>query len=69
MQIKLNNKMVEAEEVDILTSQEFWNEYQLADGKIIKTKNIAVAIYKTQEKDESGNNIYAVNGQSIIRVK
>ena len=69
MKIPFQDKMVEAEEVEVLSAKEEWNEYQLVDETIIKSKTIAVSIYKTQEKDKDGKNIYVVNSTNILRVK
>lgn len=56
--------------MDFVTRKEDYNEYQLADGKILKMKNVLTDVYRIDtEKDPEGNPVYQVKAQIIARVK
>ena len=70
MEIKFGDKMIEAEEVEVLTESERWNEYQLANGKALSVKVVLVRVLKAKnEKDTDGQDLYIASTQNIVKVK
>ena len=69
---KLNyqGKEVEATEVEVLTSDEHWNTYQLADGKVLMFKEVLVSVYRLEgEKNPDGTPVYQFQTHKVVRVK
>ncbi len=70
MKIPYNGQMVEAEEVETITSKEDWNEYQMANGDILMVKVVLVRALKSSEvKLPDGSPFYSVNTQCLVKVK
>lgn len=60
-------KPTEATLVEFITRKEDFNEYQLANGKIIKIKLVVTQIIKLDtEKDINGNPIYSVASTNVM---
>ena len=69
MKIKFQDREVEANEIQVLSSSEPWNEYQLVNGKILKIKFVAMAIYEAvSEKLPDGTPLYIITSQNIVRL-
>lgn len=67
MKIKLGDREVEADQVDIVSEAEPANEYTLADGAVVRLKTVAHSVYKIRgEKDQDGNPVYYVRSQNIV---
>jgi hypothetical protein len=69
--IKLNysGEEVEALPVEINQSSEYWNQYLLDDGTIIKMKLVATKVFRVLDKyDEDANPIYLVKSTNIMAV-
>jgi hypothetical protein len=67
--ISYNGKLVEAREIEVLTTSEYWNSYTLANGKILRTKTVLVSVLEAvSEKDPEGNPLFVVKGNNIIKV-
>ena len=68
--IPYQGRQVEAEEVEVITTNEPWNEYQLADGKVLMVKTVLVSIYRAvNEKDQENEPIYITQTHNVVRVK
>ncbi len=67
MEVAYQGKMVEVDRVDFLERKESWNEYQLADGRILRIKLIATTILKAKtEVDQSGSPLYIIQSQNVV---
>ena len=67
MKVPYQGKQVDAESVDFMTRKEDFNEYQLADGKIIKIKMVVTRIVKlVGEVAPDGSPIYLIQSQNVI---
>ena len=70
MKVKYQNREVEATEVDVLTSDEHWNTFQLADGKVLMYKEVLVAILRLEgELNPDGSQVYQFQTHKVVRVK
>lgn len=70
MLVPYQGRMVEAVEVEVIHSDEKWNEYQLADGRVLEVKLVlAKACFATKEKGEDGQPIPLVNFQVVVKAK
>ncbi len=59
----------EAELVPINQSQEYWNEYILQDGSVVRLKTVATEIWRVlDEFDQDGNPVYVVKSGNIVNV-
>jgi hypothetical protein len=62
-----DGRKVQATEVGIKKATEYWNEYELDDGNIIKIKTILVKMIKADAKNEiTGEPIYISNTQNLM---
>lgn len=67
MQIPYNGKMTEGDTIDFLTRKEDFNEYQLADGKIIRMKTVVTRILRLKdEKQQDGSPVYFIQSQNVV---
>ena len=70
MKIEYQGRTIECEEVEVLTSNELWNTYQLADGTILSTKTVLVSVAKAiSEKNPDGTALYITKAQTIVKAK
>jgi hypothetical protein len=70
MKITFNGKEVEATPVDILSSKEIWNEYQIRGGNTIRIKLIVTKILRIEgENGVDGKPIYQVRSQNVTDVE
>lgn len=70
MKVNFQGEMVEATEVEVLTSNEHWNEYQLADGRILMFKEVLVSVHKIEGKtNPDGSQAYQFQTHKVVRVK
>ncbi len=70
MQIPYQGKMVDVEDVEVLTEKEAWNEYQLANGKVLRIKTTLIRVAKaTMEKAPDGEPLYITRTNQIVDVK
>jgi len=70
--IKINygGEMVEATQAEINQSSEYWNQYLLDDGSIIKIKLVATNALRVEGKfDDEGNPVYLVKSTNIMSIK
>ena len=67
MQTNYQNRMVEANPVDFIERREGWNEYQLADGKVLRIKLVVSRILRLEnEKDQHGNPVYVMHSTNVV---
>jgi hypothetical protein len=65
-----NGKQVEGEQVEIEKSQEYWNEYILSDGNILRFKTVVTEIYQYEGIDPvSGVPNYLVRSNNVVSIK
>lgn len=70
MKVKHQGRDIEGTEVEVLTSSEHWNEYQLADSKVLFIKSILVTVVKANETtNQNSEQLYFVKTQNIVKVK
>ncbi len=70
MKIPYQGKDIEVQEVDVVSSNEPWNEYQLGDGRVLSLKTVLVSAYRAvDERGPDGLPLYVVNSQSIVKIK
>lgn len=70
MKVNYKGKQIDATEVDILSSKEEWNEYQLSNGDVLCTKEILVRCLKADtELVDDGEPLYIIHGQSIVKIR
>lgn len=67
--VNYQGRKIEAEELDVLTSNEYWNEYQLSDGSIISIKLVLTRVFKAlHEHTAEGESLYMIQSQNIVKV-
>jgi hypothetical protein len=67
MKVPYQGRQVEAESVDFMTRKEDFNEYQLADGKIIKIKMVVTRIVRlVGEVTPDGIPVYLIQSQNVV---
>ena len=70
MLIDFQGAKVEATEVEVLSSNEHWNEYQLADGKVLMFKEVLVSVFVLNGKtNPDGSPMYQFQTSKVVRVK
>jgi hypothetical protein len=58
---------VEAVELGFRSSGEFWNEYLIDDGTVIRLKVVVSEVFRVEgEYDADGNPAYIVKSQNIL---
>ena len=70
MKLTYQGREVEATEIEVLTAEEHWNEYQLGDGKVLMFKEILVSVSKIEgETNPNGTQVYQIQTHKVVRVK
>ena len=70
MKIPYKDKMVEATEIEPITSKEEWNEYQLANGEVLLVKTILIrALRAREQKTPDGEPLYNVSTHTVVKIK
>ncbi len=69
MPVGPNGRVVDAELVDVQSSQESWSQYLLGDGTTLKLKIVATEVWRAvDEFDNDGNPLYIVKSGNILVV-
>ncbi len=69
VKINFGGEEVEATPLDINQTNEYWNQYLLDDGTVIKMKLVATKILRVENKfDNEGNPVYIVQSTNITSV-
>jgi hypothetical protein len=67
MKVPYQGRQVEGEFVDFMTRKEDFNEYQLADGKVIRIKMVVTRIIRlVEEKAPDGSPVYLIQSQNVV---
>ncbi len=67
MKVQYQGRQVDGEPVDFLTRKEDFNEYQLADGKVLKIKMVVTRIIRlVEEKAPDGSPVYLIQSQNVV---
>lgn len=61
----INGKEIILQEVEPLTSQEFWNIYQMPNGDILKIKLVVARIWSANMKNAAGEPLYEIASQNM----
>ena len=70
MKVDFQGKQIEANEIEVINANERWNEYQLADGKVLMLKLVLVGVQLLDAIDEKTKTpIFQYQTQIISRVK
>lgn len=65
--IDFQGRRERAEEISFETTKDAWSSYQLADGSVIKLKNVVSRILKLLDKQkDDGTPFYVVEGSAIL---
>jgi len=68
--VSYQGRNVEVEEVEVLTESERWNEYQLADGKVLRIKTILLSVVRAvNERTPNGTPLYITKTHNVVEVK
>ncbi len=70
MKIPYQDKMIDATEIEPITSKEDWNEYQMANGDVLLIKTVLVRALRADDvKAPDGTPLYNVQTQCIPKVR
>jgi len=70
MKINYQGREVDANEVEVVSSNEHWNEYQLADGKVLLLKTVLVGIQRIEGvTNPDGSPAYQFQTSLVPRIK
>jgi hypothetical protein len=56
-----------AKEIDFSEEKEYWNEYRLEDGTILKVKLVLRGVKRLEKYEPDGSPIYAINSMNVVR--
>jgi hypothetical protein len=56
-----------AQDVDFTEENEYWNEYNLADGTILKVKLVLRGVKRLKRYEPDGTPIYVINSINVVR--
>jgi hypothetical protein len=69
VKINFGGEEVEALPIDVNQSNEYWNQYMLDDGTVIKMKLVATKVMRVDSKyDNEGNPLYVIQSTNITSV-
>jgi len=69
IKINFGGEEVEALPIDINQTNEYWNQYLLDDGTVIKMKLVATKVLRVDNKyDLEGNPLYIIQSTNITSV-
>jgi len=67
MQATYRGRIIDVDDVDVLTEKESWNEYQLSDGSVLRIKTNLIRVQKARgEKSPDGTPLYLVRTNQIV---
>lgn len=68
--INYQGRQIEVEELDVLNSNEHWNEYQLSDGTELSMRTVLVKVFRAiNERNQEGEPLYITSSQNIVKAK
>ena len=69
IKINFGGEEVEALPIDVNQTNEYWNQYLLDDGTVIKMKLVATKVLRVDNKyDLEGNPLYIIQSTNITSV-
>lgn len=69
IKINFGGEEVEAVPIDINQTNEYWNQYLLDDGTVIRMKLVATKVLRVDNKyDAEGNPLYIIQSTNITSV-
>jgi len=69
VKVNFGGEEVEALPIDINQTNEYWNQYLLDDGTVIKMKLVATKVLRVENKfDLEGNPLYIIQSTNITSV-
>ena len=69
VKINFGGEEVEALPMDINQTSEYWNQYLLDDGTVIKMKLVATKVLRVAHKyDNEGNPLYIIQSTNVTSV-
>jgi hypothetical protein len=69
MKINLGSEVVEATPVDINQASEYFNQYFLEDGTVLKMKLVATKVFRLDDRyDQEGSPVYFVQSTNVLSV-
>jgi hypothetical protein len=69
IKVNLGGREVEALPIDINQTNEYWNQYLLDDGTLVKMKLVATKVLRVDgEFDPEGNPLYIIQSTNITSV-
>ena len=69
VKINFGGEEVEAVPMDINQTNEYWNQYLLDDGTVVKIKLVATKVLRVDNKyDNEGNPLYVIQSTNITSV-
>ncbi|MDO8662693.1 MAG: hypothetical protein Q7K98_05690 [Candidatus Omnitrophota bacterium] len=69
VKINFGGEEMEATPVDINQTNEYWNQYLLDDGTVVKIKLVATKVLRVDSKyDNEGNPLYVIQSTNITAV-
>jgi len=69
IKINFGGEEVEAIPIDINQTNEYWNQYLLDDGTVVKIKLVATKVLRIDNKyDAEGNPLYFVQSTNVVSV-
>lgn len=70
MKAQYQGQEVEASEVEVISAGEHWNEYQLADGRVLLLKTVITGIQRLKGcSNPDGSPLYQFQTHFVTRVK
>lgn len=68
--VNFQGSEVEATPVSPTSSSEYWNQYLLEDGSVIRMKLVATEFLKIDGvKDSEGNPVYVIKSTNVVSVE
>lgn len=65
-----NGDLVDAEHIEINQASEYWNQYLLEDGTVIKMKLVATKVVRlVNQYDQAGNPVYFINSTNVVSIE
>jgi hypothetical protein len=69
VKVNLGGRQVDACPIDINQTNEYWNQYLLDDGTVVKMKLVATKVLRVDgEFDPEGNPLYVIQSTNITSV-
>ncbi|MDD5019570.1 MAG: hypothetical protein PHH75_05165 [Candidatus Omnitrophica bacterium] len=69
VKINFGPEIVEATPVDINQANEYFNQYFLEDGTVLKMKLVATKVFRIDDRyDADGNPVYFVQSTNVLAV-